>query len=182
MKTLSWRTWKILIGVGLVLLLALDVGLAVILYQGRTEGSDLLRAQRDHLQIQEKLLRADALRGQKIRNDLPQVGKDCVAFYKDNFLSPGTAYSSVETDLGAIASKAGLKTSGISFKETPMKDHGVTELAMSASVQGSYSSIVQFINGLEHSKNFYLLNDLRLDSSAPGEIRLKLDLLTYFRT
>jgi len=181
MTKLSWRAWKILIAAGLAVLLAADAGLGFVLWQGSREGSDLQRAQRDHLRIQAKLLEADVQRGEKIRASLPQVGKDCDAFYKDNFLSPQTAYSDVAGDLDAIAAKAGLKTSGISFKQTPLKDHGVTELSMSASVEGSYPSIVQFINGLEHSKNFYMLNDLRLDSATSGEIRLKLDLLTYFQ-
>jgi Tfp pilus assembly protein PilO len=182
MEKTPWRIWKILIGVALALLLALDIGLAFILWQGSREGEQSLRAQRDRLQTQEKLLEADVQRGRKIRASLPQVGKDCDAFYHENFLSPETAYSSVESDLDAIAHKAGLRTSGISFKRTALKDHGVTEISMTASVEGSYSSVIQFINGLEQSKNFYLLNDLRLDSGTTGAIRLKLELLTYSRT
>ena len=42
--------------------------------------------------------------------------------------------------------------------------------------------MIQFINGLEHSKNFYLLHALELDTSSSGIIRLKLGVRTYFRT
>ena len=42
--------------------------------------------------------------------------------------------------------------------------------------------MIKFINGLEQSKNFYLLNDLHLTSANAGMIKLQLDLRTYFRT
>ena len=50
------------------------------------------------------------------------------------------------------------------------------------SVDGDYPAIIQFINGLERSKYFYLLNNLQLDTSNLGGIRLRLELRTYFRT
>ncbi len=165
------------------MLLALDIGLAFILWQGSREGEQSLRAQRDRLQTQEKLLQADVQRGRKIRASLPQVGKGLRRLLSREFSQSGKRHiHPLNPDLDAIAQKAGLRTSGISFKRTALKDHGVTEISMTASVEGSYSSIIQFINGLEQSKNFYLLNDLRLDSGTTGAIRLKLELLTYSRT
>jgi Tfp pilus assembly protein PilO len=110
------------------------------------------------------------------------VGKDCDAFYHQSFLDPNSGYSEIESDLGSIAQKAGLKTSAITFRQKALKDHGVTEIGISTSVEGNYNSIIQFISGLEQSKTFYLLNDLRLDSANTGAIRLRLELQTYFRT
>ncbi len=49
------------------------------------------------------------------------------------------------------------------------------------SVDGDYPAIIQFINGLERSKYFYLLNNLQLDTASAGDIRLHLELRTYFR-
>ena len=170
------------IGLALAALLAMDAGLLYVRWQGSHEAPYEMRAQRDRLQAQAKLLRADVQRGEKIRASLSQVGKDCDSFYHENFLDPKSGYSDIESDLGSIAQKSGLKTSAITFKEKALKDHGVTEIGISTSVEGSYASIIQFISGLERSKNFYLLNDLRLDSVTTGGIRLRLELQTYFRT
>ena len=67
---------------------------------------------------------------------------------------------------------------------SPNECRGVNDVAISANVEGNYTSLVTFIDGLEHSKYFYLLKDLRLDSAATpgGGIRLQLELHTYFRT
>jgi Tfp pilus assembly protein PilO len=178
----TWRSWKTWTVVALTLLLAADVALCVFLWQTSREAPDEMRAQRDRLALQERLLKADIERGDKIRASLPQVGKDCQEFYQQSFLDASTGYSSVEKDLGAIAAKSGLKTSGFAFKEEPVKNRGVTEMSITTSVDGNYASVIQFINGLERSKNFYLLKNLSLSSATSGDVKLQLELHTYFRT
>jgi hypothetical protein len=181
----KWENWKIATVVGLSLLLAADIGLCIFLWQTSRQAPGELRAQRDRLMGQAKLLRADVARGEKIRASLPQVGEDSDNFYRESFLDEKTGYSDVELDLAAIAAKAGVKTSGFSFKRTEIKGRGVTEIEIGTTVDADYPAIVEFINGLERSKNFYMLDDLRLNSAAAstgGGIRLELGLHTFFRT
>lgn len=180
--TQSWRVWKIWIGAALALLLAADAALAVALWQAGREGPQSMRNQRDRLAIQAKLLKADVERGEKIRSDLPQTGKDCDTFYKEAFLDSRTGYSAISEDLGDLVSKAGLRSSGLNFARKDVKDRGVTEITMKTTVQGDYPALIKFIGSLERSKNFYLLDDLRLDSSSTGGIHLSLTLRTFFRT
>jgi Tfp pilus assembly protein PilO len=178
----SWRTWKILIGVALGVLLLADVALVFVIWQSSREGVESTRAQRDRLAMQAKLLKADVERGEKIRASLPQIGKDCDAFYHDKFLDSGGGYSAIVSDLGGLTNKAGLKSSGFTFQQKEVKDHGVIEIGIKTSVQGDYPAIIRFISDLEHSKNFYLLDNLHLDTGNTGGIRLSLDLRTYFGT
>jgi hypothetical protein len=52
-----------------------------------------------------------------------------------------------------------------------------------AVVDGDYPSVVRFINDLEHSDTFYVLDGLSLASSGSGgQLKLNLQLRTYFRT
>jgi type IV pilus assembly protein PilO len=178
----NWSAVKTAITAALCLLLAVDVGLAFFYWQAGREGPESKRNQRDRLQLQAKLLKADVERGEKIRASLPQVGKDCDGFYRESFLPSASGYSAIVADLSDITHKAGLKTSGVSFQQKELKDHGVTQITMKTTVEGDYPSIIQFINALERSKNFYLLDDLVLASggSTPG-IKLNLDLRTFFR-
>jgi hypothetical protein len=178
----SWQSWKTWVGVALGLVLALDLALAGYLWHASSEQPLALRAQRDALALQAKKLRADVDRGSKIRALLPQAGKDCDAFYQQSFLDSATGYSRIEADLGEIASKSGVKVSGYTFKQKDVKDRGVTEIQMTLNLDAEYPAIIQFINGLERSKNFYLLDGLRLTSASTGGIRLDLDLHTFFRT
>jgi Type II secretion system (T2SS), protein M subtype b len=174
--------WKLWTSLALGALWAVDLGLAVFLWEGGREDPSSLRADRDRLALQAKLLRGDIDRGERIRASLPQAGQECNDFYRDSFLAADTGYSRIESDLGAIARETGVRTSGFTFARADVKKRGATEIKISATVDADYPSLVRFINGLERSKNFYLLDSLKLNSAENGGIRLALELHTYFRT
>lgn len=175
----SWKKWT---GIALAILLLADVGLAVFLWQSNRQGPEEMQAQLAHLQLQARLLKADIVRAEKIRVSLPQAGKDCDAFYRQSFLDPVTGYSDIETDLDSIASKAGVKTSGFGFKQKDVKDRGVTQISIETSVNADYPAVIAFIDGLERSKYFYLVDEVEMASAEGGGIRLQLGLHTFFRT
>ena len=56
------------------------------------------------------------------------------------------------------------------------------EVDISTAIEGDYDSLIQFLDKLEHSENFYVLDSLALASSTAGKLRLNLQLRTYFRT
>jgi Tfp pilus assembly protein PilO len=178
----TWQAWKIVLGAALTLVLALDLALAGYLWHMSSEQPAELKAERDKLELQAKKLRADVDRGEKIRASLPQAGKDCDNFYQQSFLDSSTGYSRIEADLDEIAQKSGVKISGFTFKQKEVKDRGVTEIHIGADLDADYPAVIQFINGLERSKNFYLLDGLHLTSVSTGGLRLDLDLHTFFRT
>lgn len=175
----SWKKWTM---VGLAILLLADVGLAAFLWQTNREGPEEARARVGHLELQAKLLKADIARADKIRASLPQVGKDCDTFYHESFLDPVTGYSDIERDLDSIAAKAGVRTTGFAFKQKDVKDRGVTEISVSTSVNADYPAVIAFIDGLERSKYFYLVDEVQLNSAEGGGIQLQLGLHTFFRT
>jgi type IV pilus assembly protein PilO len=179
----NWSSWKKYVAAALCILFAADFALALFLWQGGREGPEAKRRERDRLELQAKLLKADVERGEKIKASLPQVGKDCDGFYEANFLPAATGYSAILAELTDITHKAGLKTGGVSFQQKELKDHGVTQITMKTTVEGDYPALIQFIHALERSKNFYLLDNLSLASggSTPA-IKLNLDLRTFFRT
>jgi hypothetical protein len=178
----KWQAWKKWTAAALAVLLLADVVLAVFLWQSALQGPEEMRARRDRLAIQARLLQADIARGEKIRTSLPQVQKDSDSFYRDSFLDPVTGYSDIETDLDSIGTRAGVKTTGFTFKQKDVKDRGVTEIAINTTVDADYPAIIQFINGLERSKYFYLLDEVELNTAQAGGIKLRIGLHTYFRT
>jgi hypothetical protein len=175
------HAWKKLIGVALGLLLTADVVLAIFLWQTSRQGPAEMRAESQRLVTESRLLKADISRGERIRASLPQVGKDCDAFYQQSFLDPVTGYSDIETDLDSIAVKAGVKTTGFSFKQKDVKDRGVTQISITTNVDAPYPAIIEFMNGLERSKYFYLLDEVQMNSAETGGIRLQIGLHTFFR-
>lgn len=177
--TQSWKTWT---GAALALLLLADLGLAIFLWQSNRQGPEEMHAELARLQLESKLLKADIARAGKIRASLPQVGKDCDAFYRQSFLDPVSGYSDIETDLDSIASKAGVKNTGFGFKQKDVKDRGVTQITINTTVEAPYPAVIAFIDGLERSKYFYLVDEVEMTSGENATIRLQLGLHTFFRT
>lgn len=178
----NWPRTKRIVTIALAVLLAADIGVGVFLWRTSRQHPADLRAELNHLKLEARLRQADIARGRKIRASLPQVGKDCGEFYQNAFLPAGTGYSTIDADLSSIAEKAGLRISDTAYKAASAENHGVKEISISTSVDGSYASVIQFINGLERSRNFYMLNDLQLTSAKGGAIKLDLKLRTFFRS
>lgn len=172
----KWTRW------GLVVLLVVDIALVVIDRRAAAADAQQQREEAFRLQVQQGLLAKDVARGEAIRAHVPEIGGEAQRFYQDQLLPASIGYSAVVSDLGELASHAGLRTSGVQFEQKAVPNRGVTEVHISSSVEGNYASLIQFINGLERSKNFYVLDSLSLASAASGTIRLNLTLRTYFRS
>lgn len=177
--TIKQRKFAIRAVVALVLLL--DAGLIAANYQltaspeATSDQLRLLRRRRD-------LMAADIRRAAEIRKSLPDVEAQSAAFYEKDLRPEATGYSSVLSDLGSLAHDAGLQITSTHYREKNIDKRGVNEISISISMEGAYPSLVSFINGLERSGNFYLLDSLSLDSSSEGNLRLSLELRTYFRS
>ena len=131
---------------------------------------------------QHALLSADVTRAQKIREDLPAVQKESDGFFHDQFRPIASGYSGLEDDLGVLTRTAGLRTEGLSFRQKPADKSGVSEIEIGATVDGDYPSVVRFIDELERSPNFYILDSLSLAAGSAGQLKLNLQLRTFFRT
>jgi Tfp pilus assembly protein PilO len=180
--TSRWAAWKIWVAAGIGVLVVADIVFAVALFQTLREAPEQMAAQRNQLAATSRQLEADVARVEKIRGELGRVGQNSDEFYNSTFLDSRTVYSTVDSDLLAIANKAGVKTTGFTFKQTNIADRHVAELDINTTVDGDYASLLQFVNGIERSKNFYFLNQLQLASSGPGGIRLEVQLHTFCRT
>ena len=134
------------------------------------------------LSMLEKSYRADDARLERFRTELPADEKQWDDFFNSHFQPAGQGYSAISEDLGNLSKSSGLETDTITFHQHDADARGLIELEISTSVEGGYDSLVQFLNKLEHSDNFYVLDGLTLASSSGGKVRLNLQLRTYFRT
>ncbi len=173
--------WKKRIRIAILALVGANA--ALFWYNGQLLGANpqAQDEQRNRLRGQHANFRAAVERAERIRAHLGQVEQDCEKFLVERLLGEETGYSVVVADLGEIARKAGLATRTVSYRPEELAKRNVMEVQVNATVEGSYPSIVRFINGLERSEHFYLMEGLTLASSQGGELRLNLKLRTYFR-
>jgi len=136
----------------------------------------------NRLGMLEKQYRADNTRLERFRTELPADEKEWDQFFTTHFHPAGAGYSAISEDLGDLSRSAGLRSDTISFHQHTPDARGLVEVDINTAVEGDYDSLVQFLNKLEHSENFYVLDSLALASSSLGKLRLNVQLRTYFRT
>ena len=178
---------RIILG-GVALLVLADVALAA--YSWQLSSAPHATSRRAQEITQQDLLRADIRRAQAIRDSIPAIQKDCDRFEQSLFPA-SSGYSSVRAELGSIARKSGTRLEGISFKPTDIANRGMTEIAIDATVDGDYKSVIGFLNGLQRSSSLYAVDSLALASESTNQnaiqtathiIKVALHLKTYFRT
>ena len=178
--TLQKRAILIVVG----LLLAADIGLAIYSWQ---LSSSPYTSQRvfDEQAMKLGVLNNDIKSAEFIRDHMPATRKDCEKF-EQSLAGESTSSSSITAELDEIAKKAGLQivTRTQSQKEVP--NRGMVEVTIDATVNGNYPSVVRFVNSLQRSQRFYVVDGLALAAdtqtqAAAGTIRVGFHVRTYFR-
>ena len=136
----------------------------------------------NRLSMLEKQYRADNTRLERFRTELPADEKQWDEFFTTHFHPAGAGYSAISEDLGGLSRSAGLSSDAVTFHQHPADARGLMQVDIATAVEGDYDGLVQFLNKLEHSDNFYVLDSLSLASSSVGKLRLNVQLRTYFRT
>jgi Tfp pilus assembly protein PilO len=169
--------------VGLAVLLAGDLALAAYSWHtANTLRRPMAQLVADSRKLQ--LLRADVDRADRIRHDLPATVADCERF-EASLLPASTGNSAVTAELDELASKSGLQVQSVAFRHKDLGGRNLTEVELDVLVTGEYSSIVKFINGLQHSRNSYAVDSLTLQAAGQNTgdaLRVGLHMKTYFRT
>ena len=172
---------RVILG-GVTLLVMADISLAAYSWQISSAPQALPQAQI----MQHDLLKADIKRAQEIRDNIPATQKDCDRFEQSLFPA-SSGYSAVRAELGSIAGKSGSRLENIAFKQTDIANRGMTEVAIDATVNGDYKSVIGFLNGLQRSASLYAVDSLTLSPETANQasaniIKVALHLKTYFRT
>jgi Tfp pilus assembly protein PilO len=136
----------------------------------------------NRLSMTEKQYRADNARLERFRAELPADEKQWDEFFTSHFHPAAAGYSAISEDLGGLSRSAGLRSDAISFHQHTPDARGLMQVDITTAIEGDYEGLVQFLDKLEHSDNFYVLDDLTLASDTQGKLRLNVQLRTYFRT
>lgn len=163
------------------LVLVADLALAAVNWKMAAAPRDP-DAELHALRQQRALLEADIARAKKIRAELGDVDRDGGAFFQKEIVSAQSGYSALSENFGDLARAAGVRASNITYRTGNPDKRGVIEIEIGATVSGDYANIVRFINGLEHSDTFYVLDSLTLGAGSSGGLGLNLHLRTFFRS
>ncbi len=168
----------------LALLLVADVGLAIYSWE-LSSSPHTSQKVFDEQAIKLGLLNNDIRSAQYIKDNMPATRKDCEKF-EQSLPAASTGSSSITGELDEIAKKAGLQIVTQTYRQKEIPNRGMSEVTIEATVNGNYGSVVRFVNGLQRSQRFYVVDGLQLATdaqtqSANGPIRVGLHVRTYFR-
>jgi type IV pilus assembly protein PilO len=159
---------------------------AMTFYSIRVASSNLTPQHQLATQIARvRLLRADVKRAREIQNAVPKTKADC-GLFEESLPPVGAGYSVISGELQDLSQKAGLQVASLSFHPKDFTSHGITEVSLDASISGDYKSVVRFLNGLQHSKNHYVVDDLTLANEQAGlgsraAVKVNLHIRSYFK-
>jgi Tfp pilus assembly protein PilO len=178
--TLQKRAILVVVG----LLLAADIGLAIYSWQLSSSPYTSQRAL-DEQAVKLGVLNNDIKSAQFIRDHMPATREDCEKF-EQSLARESTSSSSILAELDQVAKKSGLQETTLTFRPKEIPNRGMTEVTIDVTVSGNYSSVVRFVNGLQRSQRFYVVDGLALATeaqtqAATGAIRVALHIRTYFR-
>lgn len=164
----------------LAVLLALNGSLLFLVFRplDRSPAERQAELQRSRVQYEGALNTVKQMRDLRAR--VQAAIQNDQQFSREHFLPRKTAFSAMLTDLERLASQNRLKTSSVSYrlKEDP-KQPGFVNVEVTMTIDGQYSDLVQFINRLEQSQLFWIIDSLNVSPSANRGLRLNLEMGTY---
>lgn len=153
---------------------------AVIVYFSPLVGSEgSRRAQLDTLwrELQQKTREVQPLIG--LDKKIPVAHKQIDAFYKDRFPAADSAISDA---IGKLAAQSGIKIGSVKYDMKDASVLGLQRVQIEADMAGDYLQLVRFINSLERSQMFFLVDSVQLGGEQAGTVRLQMKMETYLKT
>jgi hypothetical protein len=162
------------------ILLAINVVFALLWFRspGRTEAQ-----RRDDLARLEEQRQAAQLRVQQLlqlRQKVQDATRNEQEFAEANFLRRSSAFSEMLADLERLATENRLQPGDIGYTLDDRGNQlGWITVAVSLTVDGDYPDLVRFLNRLEQSQLFWIVESLTVSGRMGRQLRLNLQAATY---
>ena len=166
-------------GVGLLGLVCLYllIRMLVLYQQAKSQNADALN--QHQVVYQTAIQTGKPLEG--IDAKLKTADEQADTFYVERL---PVSYSEVATKLGALATQDHVRLANNQYAQKPVDNISVgqlTEVQMDASLSGDYRGLVEFLNGLERSRIFFVIRGVTLTGQQGGKVNLRIRFFTYLR-
>ena len=114
---------------------------------------------------------------QKAENDLKII-------YDQVLVQKKIGVTAIRQELQDLAGSLSVERGGVNYDYTPLPEFGLRQFTLSVPVEGAYRDIRRFINDIERSQYFLILDRVDLSSERRAEaqsVTLNFQLSTYLR-
>src|SRR5215469_5416671 len=163
--------------IALAVMAMIDV-VAIAMLLTPIAGSEQMRQQEQRqLWLELKSRQSAPWRG--LEKKIPLAAHEIEDFYQDRLPS---GYSAISTNLDRLASESGVRMSAEKYAQKDAAISGLARVDVEADLSGDYLQLVRFINALERSRLFFIVDDVQLAGEQSGIVKLQIKLETYLRT
>ncbi len=164
----------------LTLLLTADGLLVLLVFWPPGASLQSRQAEFQRLQAEHEAARDMVQQMRELQAKLQDAIQNHQQFSRQNFLLREGAFSVMLEDLERLATQNGLRTGGVSYALQEEREQELVKLEATLAIEGGYSNLVHFINRLEQSQLFWIIDSLNVSGSVSRELRLNLQMETYF--
>ena len=150
----------------------------VILYQ-QAKGQNADAIARQQVALKTAQIAAQPLEGLDVK--LERANVDADAFYAERL---PVSYSEIAQEIGVLAKKTTVRLAGAQYSQNAVTGDAagqLTQVTLDARLTGDYRPLVEFINGLERDKIFFLISGVTLTGQQSGTVNLRVRITTYIR-
>lgn len=173
--------------------LALDLALAVFLLSPWSPSKAAGEQRLNDLTLQYQILAGKVKALDRLDRRVHTSQKQIQTLQQTSMPVEREVSSTVLAEVHRIADVSHVAAEGMSFKPDPKTHEGLRRVEMKVLVTGDYASVVQFINGIERSPIFFVIDGVTasMGRATPGEsaganpagtIHLTVSLETYVRS
>jgi Tfp pilus assembly protein PilO len=173
------RKYSILIGIGSVLLLA-NLAAFVLFALPKINAEAIGRERLGSALERQGRLRARLASLADDKRALDAARGDLDSFYSEH-LGERARQIDVIRERNSIAADFGVQPTRVRYSIGEVKEQPLERFVMDFPLQGNYASLRFFINTIERSKNFLIIDNVQLDSGQQqGELSMRIAVSTFF--
>jgi len=179
LPVIKWNDPRVAMRVLLAVLLLANLGAAVVAFKPFGGGADDLRRERQRLQQQLAQLQAQVKHSNNIAAKVQTARTEGDKFLDAYVTERRVVTSTVYSDLVQMAKDAGITLLPTNFSSDPIEgSETLSMMTINANCSGTYANLVKFINLIDRSDRFLIIESLNAVPQQTGQslsVALKID-------
>lgn len=179
----SLKDPRVSVRMALGTLLVLNLAAALILFRPWGGSADDLERQAESMRAQLPQRQAALARTRALVEKVEKAKNQGDKFMSRYMLNARTAYSTVLSELDHDAAQVGLKQKESQYNVEPIEGSDTLGMmTISANYEGPYANVTKFINELDRSKQFLIIDSLQASPQpVGGAVNVNFKLNTFVR-
>ena len=173
---------RVMVRSGLGALVALNLVAAIFVFHPLGGSAEDLAEQMRSKQreLEQRLKRVQ--RSRSLHAKVQQAKVEGDKFLLEATVEQRTAFSRIIEEMNKMAAESGMKPKEFSMLPDPVPGSETLEqLTISANFEGSYASLVKFVNLLDKSPRFLIIESMQASPQSTGALNVSLKLDTFIR-